>query len=142
MSTRTIRTKKELKEAISDKVDTIIISGKLKKELKPVVRVMKMSTAKRAALIGFLSAGGVAVVASVAAAPSTMGISSIVGTSGLLLFSAKSGIALAELWPIILLCVAAGIPTIISLFRMYDIKADEYNFEIGPIKFHRRVEYK
>ena len=142
MTTRTVRTKKELKEAIKDNIDTIIVSEKLKKELRNVVKLMKMPPKKRNAIIGFLGAGGVAVVAAAAAAPATMGFSSIAGMSAIAVFATTSGVSVPIVVAIILLCVAVGIPSVISLLRMYDITDDEVEFEIGGVRFRRKTSYR
>ena len=142
MTTRMVNTKKELKEAVNDEVDTIIVSEELRKDLKGIIKAMKMSPKKRNAIIGFLGAGGVAVVASVAAAPSTMGISSIAGISTVAAFAATSGVSISVVVAIILLCVTIGIASVISLIRMYDISEDELEVEIGEgIKFKRKIKY-
>jgi hypothetical protein len=125
MTARMVNTKKELKEAIKDNVDTIIVAEELRKDLKGIIKAMKLSPKKRSAIIGFLGAGGVAVVASVAAAPSTMGISGIAGMSAVAAFAAASGVSIPIIVAIILLCVAIGIPSVVSLIRMYDISEDE-----------------
>ena len=148
MTTRTVRTKKELKDAINAGVDTIIIEGALVKDVKPLVKVMELPLKKRNALIGFLSAGGAAVVASVAAAPATMGISGIAGTAAVASFAAGASISIPLIVTVITLCVVIGIPPVISLIRAYDIKADETGFMLevdsngSPhIEVHRRIEY-
>ena len=141
MTTRTVNTKKELKDALKDNIDTIIVTEELEKDLKQIVKVMKMSPKKRTAIVGFLCAGGAAVVASVAATPATMGISGIAGMSAVVAFATASKIAIPVVAAVILLCVAIGIPSVISLIRMYDISDDEFEFEFGGIKFRRRTQY-
>ena len=141
MTTRTVNTKKELKEALKDNVDMIIVTEGLKKDLHQIVKVMKMPPKKRKVIIGFLGAGGAAVVASVAAAPVTLGISSITGMSAVAAFATASGVAIPVVVAVILLCVAIGIPSVISLIRTYDVSDDEFEFEFGGIKFRRRTKY-
>lgn len=141
MTTRTVNTKKELKEALKDNMDMIIVTEGLKKDLHQIVKVMKMPPKKRKAIIGFLGAGGAAVVASVAAAPVTLGISSIAGMSAVAAFATASGVAIPVVVAVILLCVAIGIPSVISLIRTYDVSDDEFEFEFGGIKFRRRTKY-
>ena len=142
METRTVHTKKELKAAINDQVDTIIISKELAKEINGVLKLMKMSTAKITAMIAFLGAGGAAIVASVVAAPATMGISGIVTSSALVAFATSSGISIPVVVAVILLCVAIGIHVVISLLRAYEITDDEVEIEFGGVKIHKRTSYK
>ena len=142
MTTRKVTTKKELKEAIKENVDTIIISKELAKEIGGVLKLMKMSAAKISAMIAFLGAGGAAIVASVAAAPATMGFSGIVTSSALVAFATTSSISIPVVVSVILLCVVIGIPIVISLLRAYEIVDDEVNVEFGNIKIRRRVIYR
>ena len=141
MTTRMVKTKKELQAAIKDNVDTIIIAEELKKDMVHVIKAMKMSPKKRGAIVGFLGAAGVAVVASVAAAPASMGISGIAGMSAVVTFAAASGVSIPVIVAIILLCVAIGIPTVVSLIRMYDVSDDEFEFEVGGVKIRRKTSY-
>ena len=140
--TRTVNNKKELKLAVKDNVDTIIVSKDLEKELKHFIKVMKMSPKKRNAIIAFLLGAGVAVVATVAAAPVTMGISAIAGMAPVVTFAATSGISIITITEIILLCVVIGASTVISLIRMYDVLEEDIEVNCGPLKLKRKIQYK
>lgn len=146
---REVNTKSELKKAVKDRVDGIIISKQLEKEIEPLIKVMQMSEKKRNALIAFLSASGAAIIAALAAIPTTAGISgitsAIVAMPAVAAFSISSGIEIALLVLLILLCLSVGISTIIELIRMYTVREQTihvgYDTKTGKIKFEKRTEY-
>ena len=142
MSTRKVTTKKEFKQAIKDNVDTIVISKELEKELKALLKIMRMPQKKRNAMITFLGVSGVTLVGSVAMAPVTMGLSGIVSSGAVVSFAAASGTSVSLVVAIILLCVAIGVPTVISCLRAYEVENDEFEFEFMGIQFRRKVKYR
>ena len=148
MTERTVRTRSELKAAVSDGVETIIVEGKLAKDLAPLARIMKLSPVKIAATIGFLSVSGAAVAASIAASPATAGISGAaaftVAAPAAAIFAAKSGISIALVIALILLCVLIGATTVIALLRTYDLCQEEIEFKIGTegFTFRKKSTYR
>ena len=143
MSTRKVNTKKEFKEAIKDNVDTIVISKELEKDLKFLLKLMKMPQKKRNAMITFLAASGATLVASLVAAPATMGISGVASSFAVVSFAATSGTSISLVVAIIMLCVAIGVPTVISVLRAYEIEDDEFEFEFpGGTRVKRKVKYR
>lgn len=140
------KNKQELKTAIKEQADIIIIDEALKKEIKPIVRLMKMSNKKIAATIGFLVASGAGIVATIIAMTPTGGTSGIIGAAvgvpAIIAFAASSGVPLSVLVPVILLCVSVGVSSIVQLLRAYDIEEDEFSIEFSGVSFKKRTKYR
>ncbi len=147
---RLVTSKTELKKAVKDNAEVIIVDEKTKNEIKSIVKIMKMSESKINKTIGFLSVSGAAIVTSITATPITGGTSGmaamISGLPAVAAFAKASSIPIKELVAIILICVTVGVACVIELLRCYELKDNDNEFEInikeGHIKFIRRKKYR
>ena len=102
MSKRRVGTKVELKKAKEDKVDTIIVEGKLAKDLKAAEKIKTIGPIDMATLTAFI-----------ATIPATGGISAIVATS----VAMATGVDVAA----IILVASLGSGFILAIFKEYDV---------------------
>ena len=148
MSVRIVKNNQELKKAIEDKVDTIRIAKEFEKEMMPIIKLMQLPAKKIAATVTFLSVSGAAIVASLATAPVTLGMSSIVShfiaIPSVGAFAATSGISIPLIIVLILLCVVIGVGAVIDLLKVYEIVEEENDIGFGPdgFCFKRKRKYK
>ena len=112
MVSRTVRTKDELQRAYDDKVDEIIVEGKLAKKMKKTQKLRYVAPATLAGL-----GGAIAVVAGgIATAPVTGGMSAIASGSAVLAISASTGLNAAA----VIIAVSVGITLLTHVFKEYD----------------------
>lgn len=108
MSTRTVRTKEELKKAKADNIKEIIVIGKLAKDLKAAKKITTLGTAS----LGILTTAiGVGVVAAPFTAGTSLGISALTAVP----LAASTGVSV----PAIILASTIGIGFIIAIFKDY-----------------------
>ena len=106
--TITVSTKDELKKAKEDKVEKIIVVGKLAKDLYATRKIATLSTTSLAVLTTAIGAG-------VALAPATGGVSA--GAS-LATAAATTGVSI----PAIIFASTIGVGVIIAIFKDYNVK--------------------
>ena len=126
----TVTTAEELKKAIKEKQDKIIVSEKLARKVKKAEKIKKLSPT----VLGMIGALGAAAVAGVAAAPATGGGSALFFAAAAAPVSAASGLSI----PVLILISGVGLTLISILF-------DEYtHMEIGggKIIFERKHKDK
>lgn len=132
---RVVTTKEELKKAVADDVDEIVVSESLVKDIKPVLTAMKLPAKKLAALIAFLSASAVGIISSLALTPATAGTSALVGlvagVPSVAVFAATSGTSVVVVVLLILLCAVVGVDCIVKLLRLYDVAEEETTYDLG-----------
>ena len=113
MSTRTVTTKEELKSAQKDKIDEIIVTGKLAEDLIAAQKITKLGK-------GALAALSTGITAAAVASPLTGGASMGVTAAALAPVAAASGISVGA----ILLIYTLGVTVIIALFNDYQVIAE------------------
>ena len=139
-----VKTKQELKKAVAEETDIIYIDPALEKDLKSLIRAMKLGPAKIAALVAFLTTTAAGIIAGVGLAIPTGGISAaisgITAMPGVIAFATTSGVSASSLAGLIVLCAVIGVGVIVYLLRWYDLEEEEctFNSVIGKIKFKRR----
>ena len=153
---RIVQTKEELKKAVADGVDEIVVAPELAKDIKPIITAMCLPTKKLAALIAFLAASAAGIITSLALTPATAGLSSVVSSIAavptVVVFSTANGTSVVLVVLLILLCVMIGVDCVVKLLRTYDVDEDEVCFEVGGNKtkkekapwfvFRRKTKYR
>lgn len=118
MNTRTVTTKKQLKQAKVDNVQEIIVVGKLAKDLKAAKKITTLGTTALGILTAAIGAGFVA-------APFTAGTSFGISALAAAPIAATTGVSI----PAIILASSLGIGFIMAIFKDYD----EIEFDVsGP----------
>ena len=140
--TREVRDKKELKKAIKDQIEVIAVSNGLKKDLQPLIRLMKLPKKKIAEFIAFLSVTGTALIGGVTSSPltggMTGGVAFLATSSATTVFAVKSGIEIAIIAGVLILCVSLGVTFILEVLNNYEVETE---VEIGTerIVFTRKT---
>lgn len=134
----TVTTSKELKKAIEERQDRIIITGKLAKKVKQAEKIKKLSPAVLA-MIGGLSAAGAAALA--AAPVVTVAVPGVGGAAALAAFAATaapaataSGLSI----PVLLVISVVGLAAMSILFDEYT----HIDMEAGKLIFERKRKDK
>lgn len=120
MNERIVTTKSELKEAVKEGVEVIVVQGELVKKLEVINKIQKLAEKKRNKLLAFAIGAGAAIIAGIAAAPATGGISMALSAAGTGTFALSSGIEIALVAGFLTVCAFIGVETIISLTKGYD----------------------
>ena len=118
--------KDSLKKAVESKADEIIVTGKYAKKLKRVKAMKKATPAALAVAAGAIAAAVPTVIAILATAPETGGISFLLGVPAIASevtiitteLSVGSGVAIS----MIVLAASIGVSILIALFRDYDVE--------------------
>ncbi|HHD2753882.1 TPA: hypothetical protein ACOTG0_002704 [Clostridium perfringens] len=118
-----VTTKEQLKKAIDEKYDEIIVKGELAKKLHKSRKIKKLSRAK----IGMLTA---ALTAGAASVPITGGLSLAVATP----IAALTGLEIA----FIIAVFFVGISLVIAVYNGYD----DIEFSQNPLKLRLRKKLK
>ena len=119
MQTITVTTKYELKKAQEEKIENIIVSGKLADTLKKAKQITKLSATGFGILTAALGVGTVT-------APITGGLSMIIAAP----VAALTGLEIVA----IITATTLGIALIIALFKDYE----EISFEKGKMTLKKR----
>lgn len=114
-----VNTKKELKKAIDDKYDEIIVKGELAKKLNKAKKINKLSKATLGILTTALAAGAVT-------APMTGGLSIGMSFAAAAPIAALTGTEIA----VIIAVSFLGIALVTAVFKGYD----EIEFSQDPLK--------
>ena len=117
MSTKTVRTKDELKAAQEAKVDEIVIQGELATKIKKAKKITKIGAAGLVVLTTILGAATVT-------APVTGGLSYFVAAPAVAPAAALTGTEIA----VIIVAASVGIALIFAIFKEYE----EIEFNPGP----------
>ena len=123
MSSIVVQTKEELKKAKNDKIDEIIVVGKLAKDLKAAKKITTLSTGALAALTAFVAGG-------VATAPFTGGTSMVFSAVAVAPIAVTTGLSV----PAIILIAVLGVGFVTTLFKEYDIEIDIRNQTIRLLR--------
>ncbi len=138
-----VNTKKEFREALRNKEKIIIVGDDLKKELKPIVKLMKLPRKKLIATIGFISTTGAAIVGAIVAAPPTGGMSmvatSLMATPAVAGYAMTSGVSIAIVVGVLVLCVSLGVSMVLEVLNNYNM---EYEIKYMGLVFRRKVASK
>lgn len=102
MSKRKVASKEELKKAKEDKVNTIIVEGKLAKDLKATEKIKTIGPVAMATLTAFI-----------ATIPASGGVSAVAAAS----VAAATGMDVAA----IILAASLGIGFILAIYKEYDV---------------------
>lgn len=122
MTTRTVKTKEQLKEAQMDKVEEIIVVGKLAKDLKKAKKITTLSATSLAALTAVIGAGA-------AVAPFTGGASLVASFTGA---AASTGLSI----PIIMAIATLGSGLVLMMFKYYE--EVEFDLKNQTLKLRRK----
>ena len=122
MTTRTVKTKEQLKEAQMDKVEEIIVVGKLAKDLKKAKKITTLSATSLAALTAVIGAGA-------AVAPFTGGVSLVASFTGA---AASTGLSI----PIIMAIATLGSGLVLMMFKYYE--EVEFDLKNQTLKLRRK----
>lgn len=120
MTTRTVTTKEELKKAKEDKVDEIVVTGKLAKDLANAQKITKLGKVAMGALTACIAA----VAAATVMAPETGGASLLAVAATLGTTAATTGLNVSA----ILLICSLGLTVIMAIFKEYDV----ITLKLGP----------
>lgn len=113
MSRVVVRTKEELKRAYAEKVDEIIVEGKMAKQIRDLERIKQFSPVA----IGALAAAGVAFAAGSVAGPLKGGMSFIIESAVLTTTVTTTGLSI----PLIIFACAVGVSLLFAIFKEYDV---------------------
>ena len=122
MTTRTVETKEQLKQAQMDKVEEIIVVGKLAKDLKKAKKITTLSATSLAALTAVIGAGA-------AVAPFTGGASLVASAAGA---AASTGLSI----PIIMAIATLGSGLVLMMFKYYE--EVEFDLKNQTLKLRRK----
>lgn len=122
VTTRTVKTKEQLKEAQMDKVEEIIVVGKLAKDLKKAKKITTLSATSLAALTAVIGAGA-------AVAPFTGGASLVASFTGA---AASTGLSI----PIIMAIATLGSGLVLMMFKYYE--EVEFDLKNQTLKLRRK----
>ena len=122
VTTRTVKTKEQLKEAQMDKVEEIIVVGKLAKDLKKAKKITTLSATSLAALTAVIGAGA-------AVAPFTGGASLVASFTGA---AASTGLSI----PIIMAIATLGSWLVLMMFKYYE--EVEFDLKNQTLKLRRK----
>lgn len=122
MTTTIATTKNELKEAVENKAEHIVLSGPLSDFFMKLEKIQQLSQTKLKALIAFASGAGAAVIAGIAAAPETVGISLAFSATAVTVFAATEGMNIYTVAEYLTFCALLGIKTVKILLVRYDIQ--------------------
>lgn len=134
MNERIVTTKAELKEAVKEGVEVIVVQGELVKKLEVISKIQKLAEKKRNKLLAFAIGAGAAIIAGIAATPATGGISMALSAAGTGTFALSSGIEIALVAGFLTVCAFIGVETIISLTKGYDVEVEFDFYGIGKTK--------
>ena len=118
--------KDSLKKAMDSKADEIIVTGKLASKLKKAKALKKATPAALAVAGGAIAAAVPTIIAAMATAPATAGVSYFIAMPAVAAeaatvsasLSVSTGVAVS----IIILAATIGVGTLIALFRDYDVE--------------------
>lgn len=114
MESRIVKTKEQLQKAYDEKVDKIIVEGKLAKKIKKTQKLKYVTMATVAGL-----GGAIAIVAGgIATAPMTGGVSLAVSGSAVAAISAQTGLSFAA----VIMAVSVGVSLLVAVFKDYDVE--------------------
>lgn len=122
MTTRIAATRNELREAIENRHEHIILTGALSSRFNKLEKLQELSQAQLATLIAFASGAGAAVIAGIAAAPESSGISLAFSATAVTVFAAAEGISIATVAEYLLFCALVGVKPVKYLLENYDIQ--------------------
>ncbi|MEG1482832.1 hypothetical protein [Clostridium sp.] len=114
-----VNTKEELKKAIDDKYDEIIVKGELAKKLNKAKKINKLSKA----MLGILTT---ALAAGVVTAPITGGLSLGISAAAAVPIAALTGTEIA----VIIAVSCIGVALVTAVYKGYD----EIEFSQNPLK--------
>lgn len=134
MNERIVTTKSELKEAVKEGVEVIVVQGELVKKLEVINKIQNLTEKKRNKLLVFATGAGAAIIAGIAAAPATGGMSMALSAAGTGTFALSSGIGIALVAGFLTVCAFIGVETIISLTKGYDAEFEIDFYGIGKTK--------
>lgn len=126
----TVQTKNDLKKAIENKVDTIIVTGSLAGN---VIKAQKIAKLGKFALAS-LGLTASAIVAAVAAAPVTGGVSFAVAVPLAAPLAALTGLEIAT---IIFACLM-GVGMLIAFYKEYDIIEMSAKQGVLTVRFEKK----
>lgn len=134
----TVTTPKELKKAIEEKQDIIVITGKLAKKMEKAEKIKKLSPAVLAMIGGLSAAATAALAAAPAAAVAAPGVG---GAAALTAFAATAAPAAAASGlsiPVLFVISAVGLAAMSILFDEYS----RVEVEAGKLIFERKRKKK
>ncbi len=134
---KTVHTKKELKAALTAKEKVIIVeNNKLCSDLKPILKVMKLSPQKRKVIIKLLATSGALLVASIAAMPVTQGVSALSTAPAVVACATSAGVSIPTVVGVLILCVSVGVTMVLEIFHHYEV---DYEIEYKGVVFRRKA---
>lgn len=140
MTTIIAATRNELKEAIESNKEHIILIGALSARFNKLEKLEKLSQTQLATLIAFASGAGAAVIAGIAAAPESSGISLAFSATAVTVFAAAEGISISTVAEYLVFCALVGVKTVKYLLENYDIQFRKHDKDKKEIVELRKIE--
>ena len=125
VTTRTVETKEQLKQAQMDKVEEIIVVGKLAKDLKKAKKITTLSAASLGVLTAVIGVGA-------AMAPFTAGASLVFSVTGTGAAAASTGLSI----PAIIAIATLGSGLVLMMFKYYE--EVEFDLKNQTLKLRRK----
>lgn len=135
-----VQTKVELKKAIDENAEEIIVVGEYAKKLKKVAKFYSLSPKKRKAIITGIGGLGALAITSIAATPATGGASALVGGVSIAAFSASTGASISLISSICALCITIGTANVLTLLRYKDVEEVNYTVTTPFGEFSKGVK--
>lgn len=145
-----VQTKDELKKAIADKEDTIVVVGPLQKKLEKCDKVFRIPREKKKKIIGvFLGMGATTIaglVAAIALAPPTGGASmlayGLVEGTEITAAAATTGVATPVIIAAVGLIAIIGLESFVFILKNYEPETTTASIKIGGAEFKRSTTYR
>ena len=122
MTTILVTTKSELKAAVEKNAEHIILSGSLSEKFNKLEKIQELSQTQLATLIAFASGAGAAVIAGIAAAPESAGISLAFSATAVTVFAAAEEMKISTVAEYLTFCALVGVKIVKHLILDYDIE--------------------
>ncbi len=122
MTTVIATNKSEIKEAVERKAEHIILKGPISDKFIKLEKLQELSQTQLATLIAFASGAGAAVIAGIAAAPESAGISLAFSATAVTVFAAAEEINISTVAEYLAFCALIGVKQVKYLIMNYDIE--------------------